>query len=76
MSTKAKIIAGYAVIALGFAIYLANWGDQAFRGFAYNLGRALFWPFVLFPGAGVVAGGLIMAAVVIAVLVFSRGSRS
>jgi len=73
MTLKSRLITGYFVIALGFAIYLANWGDLAYRGFAYNLGRAIFWPFVLLPGAGAVVGGLIMVAVVIAIVIFTRG---
>ncbi|MDN4591747.1 hypothetical protein DBA29_25000 [Xenophilus aerolatus] len=73
MTLKSRLIAGYFVIALGFAIYLANWGALAYRGFAYNLGRAIFWPFVLFPSAGVAVGGLIMVVVVIAIVLFTRG---
>lgn len=73
MSTKAKIISAYFAIAVLVALYLSIWGTLAYRGVAYNAGRALFWPLVIFPGAGVVVGGLIMVAVVIAVVVLSRG---
>lgn len=75
MSTKSKIVTGYFGIALIYAIYLSNWGDNANRGFAYNAGSALVWPVTMLPGLGAVIGGVIMVLVVVLVLVFARGGR-
>ena len=75
MTTRSKIISGYFGIALVFAVYLANWGDSAYRGFAYNLGAAIFWPITMFPGLGKIIGGIIMIIVVVLVLMLSSGNR-
>ncbi len=60
MSTKAKIILVYFAIALVFAIYGATFGDYAYKGFAYNLGAAVVWPVMIFPGLGKIIGVIVL----------------
>lgn len=72
MSTKAKIITGYLIIGLLFAIYGANWGDHAYRGIFYNLGIGLVWPVIMFPSLGNLIGGVIMVVVVAVVLLIMK----
>lgn len=54
----------YAALIVVFALYGTWWGDYAFRGFAYNLGRAFIWPAILFPSVGKAIGGLVLLAFV------------
>jgi hypothetical protein len=68
MSTKAKIITGYLVIGLLTAIYLSIWGASAYKGFAYNAGSGLVWPLVIFPGLGKIIGGIILVAIIGAIV--------
>ena len=56
-----RVIAGiYVLLIFVFAIYGNWWGDYAYRGFAYNLGIALIWPAILFPGLGKALGALLL----------------
>lgn len=56
----------YAALIVVFALYGTWWGDYAFRGFAYNLGRAFIWPSILFPSLGKLLGGIVLLAVIAA----------
>ena len=56
----------YVALIAVFAIYGTMWGDYAFRGFGYNLGRALIWPTILFPSLGKLLGGIVLLAVIAA----------
>ncbi|MCA7024936.1 hypothetical protein [Stenotrophomonas sp. 17(2023)] len=60
---RGLVIGLYVLMIFVFAIYGNWWGDQAYRGFMYNLGGAIFWPIILFPGLGKVIGGLLMLGV-------------
>lgn len=73
MSIKGKALSIYCATVLLFAIYLSNWGDHAYRGFAYNLGRALFWPVTVFPSLGAIVGGIVWAVVIGLLLMFVKG---
>lgn len=55
---------GYVIIAFAFAIYGNWWGDYAFRGFAYNLGRAILWPIDVIPGLGTLVSIVAVLAIV------------
>lgn len=60
-----KQIAWIYVALIGvFALYGTWFGDNAYRGFGYNLGRALVWPTILFPSIGAAIGGLVIVAFV------------
>lgn len=60
-----RIIAGaYVALIIIFAIYGNWWGDYAYKGFAYNFGRSLFWPAIVFPSLGKVLGGLVILGVI------------
>lgn len=56
----------YVCLIVVFALYGTWWGDQAYRGFAYNLGAALVWPAILFPSIGKVISGIVIIAFVAA----------
>ncbi|KAF1691560.1 hypothetical protein CSC62_15765 [Pseudoxanthomonas jiangsuensis] len=62
----------YVLLIFVFAIYGNWWGDNAYKGFWFNLGGAVFWPVILFPGLGKVIGGILMVAFV-GFLVTRRG---
>lgn len=64
-----RVVAGlYALLIVVFAVYGNWWGDYAYKGFAYNLGRSLFWPVIIFPGLGKIIGGVVLLAVIVFVL--------
>lgn len=54
----------YLAIAGVFWIYLSFWGAKAYKGFAYNLGGALFWPAVIFPEVGKAIATIVVLLVV------------
>lgn len=57
----ARIAIGvYVILIFVFALYGNWWGDYAFKGLAYNFGRALFWPAILIPGLGKALGVLVL----------------
>ncbi|WP_024889811.1 hypothetical protein [Luteimonas huabeiensis] len=70
-----KIVVCYVVLILPFWIYLANWGASAYRGAAYNLGRAVFWPGVLWPALGQMVGGVIVIGLLLYATLFMRTRR-
>ena len=65
MTTKQKLISAYCSIALLFALYGWLFGDEKARGFAYNFGKAIVWPTMIFPSMGVFIGGIIFLGVVV-----------
>jgi len=68
-----KLIAGlYLFTILPAWIYLANWGQFAYKGMAYNLGRSLIWPAIAFPSVGGLISGLMWLLVIVAVLLFVK----
>ena len=52
----------YVALIVVFALYGTMWGDYAFRGFGYNLGRAIIWPAILFPSIGKAVGAMVQLA--------------
>lgn len=66
------VIGLYGATVVIAAICFNFWGQYAFRGFAYNLGRAAVWPAVVFPTIGTILSGLIWLLVIGAVLVLVR----
>lgn len=63
----------YAALIGVFALYGTWFGDNAYRGFGYNLGRAIVWPTILFPSLGAVIGGLLLIVFIGALTLFKRG---
>ncbi|MEA9557498.1 hypothetical protein VC273_16795 [Xanthomonas nasturtii] len=63
------LIGLYGASVVVAAICFANWGQYAYKGFAYNLGRALVWPAIVFPSFGGLLSGLIWLGVIGGVLV-------
>lgn len=61
---KKILILFYVAMIVIFAIYGANWGDYAYKGFAYNLGMALVWPAVIFPSIGKAIGTMVILGLV------------
>ena len=69
---KRFFIGGYFAIAMISWLYLSNWGDFAFKGAAYNLGRALVWPVIAFPAFGQLVGALLIGGLVLFSILFMR----
>lgn len=60
-----RVVAGlYVFLIFVFAIYGNWWGDYAYKGLAYNFGRALIWPVIIFPKLGKVVGGIVLLCVI------------
>lgn len=59
------VIGLYGATVLIAMIYFNFWGQYAFKGFAYNLGRAVLWPTVVFPSFGALLGGLVVIVVLL-----------
>lgn len=72
MSIKNKIINTYFVVGLLFALYGWLFGSTSYKSFAYNLGRGLVWPLMIFPELGKAIGGIIILVVIIAITLFVR----
>lgn len=70
MKKKHIVIAIYFGIALLFGLYQWKFGDNGYRGLAYNLGRGLVWPFALFPTLGSWVGAIILV-IFVALVVMS-----
>lgn len=68
MGKKQKIIAIYAVVGLLFGLQQGIWGDMAYKGLMYNMGRGLVWPVLMFPAFGQIVAGIIIVLVIVAVL--------
>lgn len=51
-------------IGLLFAIYGNFFGDYDYKGFAYNFGRGLMWPTIIFPALGKFIGGVLIVGVI------------
>lgn len=63
-----KVIVIYLVIGLLFGLQQWIWGAVAYKGLAFNLGRGLAWPAVMFPAFGQAVAGLIIVVVIAAIL--------
>ena len=61
--TVKKLAALYFIIAIIFAFYGNWWGDDAYRGFAYNVGKSIIWPAIIFPSLGKILGGIVLLGV-------------
>ncbi|MCP1487869.1 MULTISPECIES: hypothetical protein [Pseudomonas] len=64
MSLKGKIISGYLLIGLIYALY--SWlfsSIYSHAGFFYNLGRGLMWPAAMFPALGAFIGGVVLVII-------------
>lgn len=58
------LVVVYVLLIVAFAVYGNWWGDFAYKGFAYNLGRSILWPTIIFPGLGEVVGGIAILCVI------------
>ena len=61
-----KLLGGYAVIWLLFALYGTWWGPYAHKSFLYNVGRSLFWPGEIFPALRELIGIVVVLGIVAA----------
>ena len=62
------MVVAYMVITVCVSFYRATWRETAFRGFAWNFGQSLFWPFFLFPGLGKFIGGVLLLIIILGVV--------
>jgi len=60
MNIKSTAFGVYFILAIGTSIYGSLWGDYNYKGFAYNIGRGLAWPFIWFPTLGAIVGGVLL----------------
>ncbi len=72
MTFKQKLFAGYFVIGLLFAIYESQWGSGEYKSFAFNLGKGIVWPVVMFPEFGAIVTGIIWMVIIGGVLFFAN----
>jgi|GEM_PF-2145355 len=45
---KKQLITGYLAIAFLFSVLMWLFGEDSYRGYAYNAGKAVFWPISIF----------------------------
>ncbi|WAH55846.1 hypothetical protein LZ023_22745 [Pseudomonas silvicola] len=64
MTLKGKIISGYLVIGLIYALYSWLFSAYSHASFAYNLGRGLIWPAAMFPAFGAFLGMIVLVVVI------------
>lgn len=63
---KDVAVSFYVLIAIGYTVWAWLWGPHSYRGFFYNFGQGLVWPFVMFPTLGKIVGGILIVAIVVA----------
>lgn len=73
MKIKHMLIAAYVGIGILTGIYSAIWGEYDYKGVAYNMGRGLFWPVVMFPSLGQVIALIVIVGFIAAVTLFGKG---
>lgn len=64
MKVKQIVMMAYVAIGILYGLYNAIWGIYQYKGFIYNMGRGLMWPFIMFP----VLGQLLALAIILAML--------
>ena len=65
----------YGATVVVACVYFNIWGMYAYKGFAYNLGRSLFWPAAAFPVLGKIVGGILVVLMVLFVVTRKAHSR-
>lgn len=69
---KQALIGFYVLIAILVCTYGTFFGDYSHKGFAYNLGRSVIWPAVIFPSLGHVVGGVLIIAFIVYITLFAK----
>lgn len=69
LTTRQILITAYLVIAMGFTVYESLFGAENYRGFFYNFGKSLVWPFLVFPILGKIVGSILLLVIIGAVIV-------
>lgn len=59
-----KVMAVYGILIIPFGLYGWFFGELSYKGFAYNFGRAIIWPVMLFPSLGPIIGGIVILGVI------------
>jgi len=72
MKFKQMLATGYVSIAILFGLYSSIWGHYHYKGFFYNMGRGLIWPFVMFPALGQLLALFIIIAMLIGLTLFGK----
>lgn len=62
------LIGLYSLIIVPFALYGTFWGEYAYKGFAYNLGRSVLWPTIVFPVLGQILGAIVLVGVLLFIM--------
>jgi hypothetical protein len=58
------LIGLYTLLIVPFCVYGYFWGEYAYKGFAYNLGRAFIWPAIVFPVIGQILGVMVLLGLI------------
>lgn len=74
-TTKQLLIGTYLGIAVLFTFYNWLWGAEHYRGFFYNFGKSLAWPFQIFSVLGEIVGTIFMVVLIGAVLLFGSSEN-
>lgn len=75
LTTKQRLIGAYLVIAIGFTIYNWLWGVEHYRGFFFNFGKSLTWPFQIFPVLGDIVGMIFIVVLIGLAFLFAPSEK-
>ncbi len=72
MKVKQLLITAYVAIGILYGLYSAIWGQYDYKGFFYNMGRGLMWPFIMFPTLGQILALVIILAMLAGLTLFGK----
>ncbi|MCB1657299.1 MAG: hypothetical protein KDI39_03650 [Pseudomonadales bacterium] len=72
MKIKHILISVYLGIGVLFGLYGSIWGQYDYKGVAYNMGRGLMWPVVMFPSLGQVVALIVIVGFIAAITLFGK----
>lgn len=74
-TTKQIFITAYAVVAIGFTFYNYLYGVEKYKGFFFNFGKSLAWPFQVFPVLGKIFGAIFLLVFIAVVFVIGPSQK-
>lgn len=72
MKIKHILISIYVTIGILTGIYGSIWGQYDYKGVAYNLGRGMVWPVIMFPSLGQVVALIVIVGFIAAITLFGK----
>jgi hypothetical protein len=67
-SYRQIVLMVYLAIAMLFTVYGTFFGEDHHRGFFFNFGKSLVWPFLLFPVVGKLVGAILLVIFIVLLL--------